>query len=131
MRLQSLQWDLLLYVLEWGPIVEYATGNNDGVLFGMEIVVGFVALLFAFIPVWYYYDRANIPTNIEPYITAMVSIITTLYWSFGFVPIYIHLAKFVEMSKQVYTREIIYCILSLVAKLPLAWLYAAMLVTRD
>jgi hypothetical protein len=66
----------------------------------------------------------------EPYISAMVSIITALYWSFGFVPIYVYLQKTVAGTPY-YKREMIYCTLSLCAKLPLAWLYASMLATRD
>ena len=123
---------LIVVCIGMGPIVEYATDIQNTFVFQMGIIVGFVALLFAFIPVWYYYDRANIPTNIEPYITAMVSIITALYWSFGFVPVYIYLGSSAsDKYMQINIREILYCILSLVAKLPLAWLYAAMLVTRD
>ena len=122
---------LVIVCICMGPIVEYATTNDGDIfLFGMGIMVGFTALFFAFLPVWYYYDRAHIPSDIEPYITAMVSIITALYWSFGFVPIYIYVRRRIEPNIG-HKREMIYCTLSLCAKLPLAWLYASMLATRD
>ncbi len=116
---------LVVVCIGMGPIVEYATVINDKKLFVMGMLVGFTALFFAFVPVWYYYDRADIPPDIEPYIAAMVAVITALYWSFGFVPLYVF---YCNKSTD---RETIYCILSLAAKLPLAWLYAAMLATRD
>lgn len=122
---------LVIVCICMGPIVEYAiTNDRNRFLFGMGMFVGFTALFFAFLPVWYYYDRAHIPSDMEPYITAMVSIITALYWSFGFVPIYIYVCHKTE-PKLGHKREMIYCTLSLCAKLPLAWLYASMLATRD
>ena len=122
---------LIVVCICMGPIVEYATKTDGGgLLFIMGMLAGFLALFFAFVPVWYYYDRAHIPADMEPYITAMVSIITALYWSFGFVPIYIYVRRKTE-PKPYYKREMIYCTLSLCAKLPLAWLYASMLATRD
>lgn len=121
---------LIVVCICMGPIVEHATIQRNGFLFIMGMFSGFMALLFAFIPVWYYYSRADIPADMEPYISAMVSIITALYWSFGFVPIYVYLQK-ISPGTPYYKREIIYCTLSLCAKLPLAWLYASMLATRD
>jgi len=119
---------LIVVCICMGPIVEHATLKKDGFLFIMGMTSGFMALLFAFAPVWYYYDRADIPADMEPYIAAMVSIITALYWSFGFVPIYVYLR---DNNPPYFKRETIYCTLSLCAKLPLAWLYASMLATRD
>jgi len=118
---------LIVVCIGAGPIVEYAHGNKDTFLFRLSMLLGFVALFFAFIPVWYYYSRADIPSDIAPFVAAMMAIITTLYWSFGFVPIYLYLKKDVA---PYYKREMVYCTLSLCSKIPLAWLYASMLYTR-
>ena len=121
---------LILVCIGIGPIVEHAHETRNDFLFKLGIMVGFVALFFAFVPVWYYYHRADIPSDIEPFVAAMVAIITTLYWSFGFVPIYLYKVDNVPPNTPHYKREIIYCTLSLCSKLPLAYLYASMLFTR-
>lgn len=118
---------LVLTCICVGPIVEYAHKKLDTFLFIMSTMIGFIALFFAFVPVWFYFSRADIPSDIEPFVAAMVAIITMLYWSFGFVPIYLYVYKDIA---PYYKREMIYCTLSLCAKIPLAWLYASMLYTR-
>ena len=121
---------LILVCIGMGPIVEYGHGGFDDLkrnpfIFKMGMLIGFVALLFAFVPVWYYYSKSDVPSDIAPFVGAMVAVITVLYWCFGFVPLYLY-----AQEPPFYKREMVYCTLSLCAKLPLAWLYAAMLATR-
>lgn len=108
---------LIFGMIGTGALFDMARGKQDmGGMVG-ALVVGFVLLLFAFIPIWAGFAGY---TEAPAFVYAIVVLITLLYFSFGFVPI----GSLLVGEERPYLRsEYAYCVLSLTSKLLLGHLF--------
>lgn len=108
----------LIFGMVWtGALFDMTRGKVDMGGMVVSLAVGFVLLVFAFIPIWTAFAGYS---EAPAFVYAIVVLITLLYFSFGFVPI----GSLLTGEERPYLRsEYVYCVLSLTSKLLLGHLF--------